>query len=82
VAVTVAAEAESLRDANAESLWRREQTLLDKMQSIAKEIVICQTLRSPARPAVLAVILGIHEPRPPQPPSCRHDNDDWASVLG
>ena len=36
-AVTVAAEAESLRDANAESLWRREQTLLDQMQSIAEE---------------------------------------------
>jgi superfamily II DNA or RNA helicase len=36
-AVTVAAEAESLRDANAESLWLREQTLLDQMQSIAEE---------------------------------------------
>ena len=36
-AVTVAAEAESLRDANAERLWRREQTLLDQMQAIAEE---------------------------------------------
>jgi superfamily II DNA or RNA helicase len=36
-AVTVAAEAESLRDANAEGLWRREQTLLDQMQAIAEE---------------------------------------------
>ena len=35
--VTVAAEAESRRDANAENLWRREETLLDQMQSIAEE---------------------------------------------
>jgi superfamily II DNA or RNA helicase/DNA-binding transcriptional regulator YiaG len=36
-AVTVTAEAESLRDANAERLWRREQTLLDQMQAIAEK---------------------------------------------
>jgi SNF2 family DNA or RNA helicase len=35
--VTAAAEAESLRDAKAENLWRREQTLLDQIQSIAEE---------------------------------------------
>ena len=36
-AVTISAEAESLRDANAERLWRREQTLLDQMRLIAEE---------------------------------------------
>jgi hypothetical protein len=36
-AVTAAAEAESLRDANAEKLWRREQALLDQMQAIAEK---------------------------------------------
>jgi superfamily II DNA or RNA helicase len=32
---TIAAEAESPRDAAAKALWRREQTLLDQMQAIA-----------------------------------------------
>ena len=36
-AVTAAAEADSPRDANAERLWRREQTLLDQMQAIAEK---------------------------------------------
>jgi superfamily II DNA or RNA helicase len=36
-AVTIAAEAESLRDANAERLWHREHTLLDQMQAIAEK---------------------------------------------
>ena len=36
-AVTVTAEAETLRDANAEKLWRCEQTLLDQMQAIAEK---------------------------------------------
>jgi superfamily II DNA or RNA helicase len=36
-AVTVIAEAESLRDANAERLWQREQALLDQMQAIAEK---------------------------------------------
>ena len=35
-AVTVAAEANSPRDANAEALWRREQALLDEIQAIAE----------------------------------------------
>jgi superfamily II DNA or RNA helicase len=35
-AVTAAAEAESPRDAMAEALWRREQSLLDHMQEIAE----------------------------------------------
>jgi DNA-binding transcriptional regulator YiaG len=35
-AVTATAEAESPRDANAERLWRREQSLLDQMQAIAE----------------------------------------------
>jgi superfamily II DNA or RNA helicase len=36
-AVTATAEAESPRDATAEALWRREQTLLDRMQEIAEK---------------------------------------------
>jgi superfamily II DNA/RNA helicase len=36
-AVTVTAEAEAPRDAAAEALWRREQTLLDRMQEIAEK---------------------------------------------
>ncbi len=36
-AVTAAAEAESPRDTAAEALWRREQTILDRMQEIAEE---------------------------------------------
>ncbi len=35
--VTATAEAESPRDANAEKLWRREQALLDQMQTIAEK---------------------------------------------
>jgi len=35
-AVTAAAEAGAPRDATAEALWRREQTLLDRMQGIAE----------------------------------------------
>ena len=35
-AVTSAAEAESPRDARAEALWRREQSILDRMQEIAE----------------------------------------------
>jgi SNF2 family DNA or RNA helicase len=35
-AVTAAAKADSPRDANAETLWRREQSLLDEMQAIAE----------------------------------------------
>ncbi len=36
-AATTAAEAESPRDASAETLWRREQALLDQMQEIAEK---------------------------------------------
>jgi superfamily II DNA or RNA helicase len=36
-AVTVAAEAELLRDADAEKMWQREQALLDQMKAIAEE---------------------------------------------
>jgi Type III restriction enzyme, res subunit len=36
-AVTAAAEAESPRDATAETLWRREQALLDRMREIAEK---------------------------------------------
>ena len=36
-AVTVTAESEAPRDANAEKLWRREQELLDQMQKVAEE---------------------------------------------
>jgi superfamily II DNA or RNA helicase len=36
-AVTAAAEAESPRDATAETLWRREQVILDQMQEIAEK---------------------------------------------
>ena len=35
-AVTATAEAESPRDATAETLWRREQALLEQMQEIAE----------------------------------------------
>jgi hypothetical protein len=35
--VTTSAEAESPRDENAETLWRREQALLDRMQEIAEQ---------------------------------------------
>jgi superfamily II DNA or RNA helicase len=34
--ITLAAEAESPRDARAEALWRREQSILDRMQEIAE----------------------------------------------
>jgi DNA-binding transcriptional regulator YiaG len=36
-AVTIAAEAEPVRDANAERLWLREQALLDQMQVVAEK---------------------------------------------
>ena len=36
-AVTAAVEAESPRDASAETLWRQEQAILDRMQAIAEQ---------------------------------------------